>query len=160
MPEGVEANDEGFDPRRGPIYVRGTGAEPKRKVISWLPTRGVNRRLDYVRRLLAALGSQAKPEEVLEGCWKFLTGLRDGWLESSNDAKLGVLYQVDHTWLRLEPVGPDDRVFECERCRRESPRVRSGGMHDAGMRREAGAGDLSRRRPLPATCTGTSTRCR
>jgi hypothetical protein len=72
MPEGVEANDEGFDPRRGPIYVRGDGAEPRRKVISWLPTRGVNRRLDYVRRLLAALDSQAKPEDVLRGCWKFV----------------------------------------------------------------------------------------
>ena len=121
MPEGVEPNDEGFDPRRGPIYVRSIGAEPKRKVISWLPTRGVNRRLDYIGRLLATLGSQSKAEQVLEGCWKFLTSLRDGWLESSNDAKLGVLYQVDHTWLRLEAVGQDDCIFECERCRRESP---------------------------------------
>ena len=75
-------------------------------MISWLPTRGLNRRLDYVARLLAALGSQAKPDEVLQGCWKFLASLREGWLESSNDVKLGVLYQVDHTWLRLEPVGP------------------------------------------------------
>ena len=121
MPEGVEANDEGFDPRRGPIYVRGTGAEAKRKVISWLPTRGVNRRLDYIGRLLAVLGSQAKPEQVLEGCWRLLTALRDGWLESSSDVKLGVLYQVDHTWLRLETIGPDEHIFECERCRRESP---------------------------------------
>jgi ATP-dependent helicase YprA (DUF1998 family) len=121
MPEGVEANDESFDPRRGPIYVRGNGAEPKRKVISWLPTRGVNRRLDYVRRLLAALGTQAKPEDVLQGCWTVLKDLRDGWLESSNDAKLGPLYQVDHTWLRMKPVGPDDAIFECERCRRQSP---------------------------------------
>jgi ATP-dependent helicase YprA (DUF1998 family) len=121
MPDGVEANDEGFDPRRGPIYVRGTGAEPRRKVISWLPTRGVNRRLDYMGRLLTVLASQAKPEQVLDGCWKFLTALRDGWLESGNDVKLGVLYQLDHTWLRLEAVGPDDHVFECERCRRESP---------------------------------------
>jgi ATP-dependent helicase YprA (DUF1998 family) len=121
MPEGVEANDEGFDPRRGPIYVRSDGAESKRKVISWLPTRGVNRRLDYVRRLLAALGSQAKPEDVLHGCWKFLRDLRDGWLESSNDAKLGTLYQVDHTWLLMKPVGPDGAIFECDRCRRQSP---------------------------------------
>ena len=122
MPEGVAANDEAFDPRRGPIYVRCTGPEPKRKVISWLPARGVNRRLDYVARLLAALGSQAKPEMVLEKCWEFLKGLPDGWLESTSDPKLGVLYQVDHTWLRLEPVGTDDQVFECEQCRRESPR--------------------------------------
>jgi hypothetical protein len=121
MPEGVNARDEAFAPRLGPIYVRGTGPEPKKKVISWLPARGANRRLDYVGRLLAALGSQAKPEVVLESCWKFLRDLRDGWLESSNDVKLGVLYQMDHTWLRLEPVGPDDHIFECERCRRESP---------------------------------------
>ena len=121
MPEGVEANDERFDPRRGPIYVRGNGAEPKRKVISWLPTRGVNRRLDYMGRLLAALGSQAKPEQVLDGCWKFLISLRDGWLESSNDIRLGVLYQVDHTWLRLKAVAPGDPLFECELCRRQSP---------------------------------------
>ena len=121
MPEGVEANDGGFDPRRGPIYVRGTGAEPKRKVISWLPTRGVNRRLDYMGRLLTVLGSQAKPEQVLDGCWKFLASLSDGWLESSNDIKLGVLYQVDHTWLRLEAAGTGHPGFECERCRRGSP---------------------------------------
>ena len=122
MPEGVAANDEAFDPRRGPIYVRGTGPEPKRKVISWLPARGVNRRLDYVGRLLAVLGSQAKPELVLEKCWEFLRGLPDGWIESSSDPKLGALYQVDYTWLRLEPVGTNEHVFECEQCRRESPR--------------------------------------
>lgn len=90
-------------------------------MISWLPARGVNRRLDYVARLLAALGSRAKPEMVLEKCWEFLKGLPDGWLESSSDPKLGVLYQVDQTWLRLEPVGTDDDVFECEQCRRQAP---------------------------------------
>jgi len=121
MPDGVDARDEAFDPRRGPNYLRGDGAEPKRKVISWCPTRGVNRRLDYVRRVLATLGGQAKPEDVLRGCWQIIEKQRSGWLESSNDARLGVLYQVDHTWLRLEPVGPDDHIFECERCRRESP---------------------------------------
>jgi len=36
MPEGVDPRDEQFDPRRGPIYVRCEGAEPKRKVLSWL----------------------------------------------------------------------------------------------------------------------------
>ena len=120
MPEGVAANDEGFDPRRGPIYVRRDGAEPKRKVISWLPTRGVNRRLDYMARMLDALGSGDEPKGVLDGCWKFLGSLRDGWLESSSISVLGVVHQVDHTWLRLDPVGLDDHIFECERCRRES----------------------------------------
>lgn len=122
MPEGVEANDEGFDPRRGPIYVRSTGPEPKRKVISWLPARGVNRRLDYVRRVLNELGSDAKAEQVLDGCWKFLTSIRDGWLSSESVSRVGVVHQVDHTWLRLEPIGSDDPLFECDLCRRQSPR--------------------------------------
>ena len=41
--------------------------------------------------------------------------------EASSDARLGVLYQVDHTWLRLEPVGggSDLRVRTVSR---ESPR--------------------------------------
>jgi hypothetical protein len=43
MPEDVDPRDEAFDPRRGPIYVREDGSEPGRKVLSWLPTRGVNR---------------------------------------------------------------------------------------------------------------------
>lgn len=122
MPEGVAANDEVFDPRRGPIYVRGTNAEPKRKVISWLPTRGANRRLDYVQRLLAALGSKDRPEQVLDAYWKYLTELRGGWLAASRDVRLGQLYQLDHTWLRLEATDQDDPLFECDRCRRQSPR--------------------------------------
>src|SRR5205814_3806668 len=56
MPEEVDPADEMFDPRRGPVYVRCDGAEAKLKVLSWLPTRGVNKRLDYLRRLLAAPG--------------------------------------------------------------------------------------------------------
>ena len=60
MPEGVAANDEAFDPRRGPIYVRGTGPEPKRKVISWLPARGVNRRLDYMAAIACRARQQGK----------------------------------------------------------------------------------------------------
>src|SRR5205085_2995271 len=81
MPEEVDPADEMFDPRRGPIYVRGDGAEARLKVLSWLPTRGINKRLDYLRRLLAALdvrpasGAAPEPREVLAGCWRALTAL-------------------------------------------------------------------------------------
>jgi ATP-dependent helicase YprA (DUF1998 family) len=120
MPEGVDPRDEHFDPRRGPIYVRGENAEPKRKVLSWLPTRGMNRRLDYVTRVLRAAESSASPREVLHGCWRFLESLPDGWLATSHDARLGVVRQMDHTWLRLSPVGPADVMYRCQQCRRLS----------------------------------------
>ncbi|HEX6524820.1 MAG TPA: helicase-related protein [Streptosporangiaceae bacterium] len=121
MPEGVDPRDEAFDPRRGPIFVRRDGAEPKRKVLSWLPTRGANRRLDYVQRVLSALGSQAKATEVLDGCWRFIDSMRDGWLVKIHDPRLGVLHQVDYSWLLLGVTGGDDTIFQCQHCHRVSP---------------------------------------
>ena len=118
MPEGVDPRDEHFDPRRGPIYVRGDAAEPKRKVLSWMPTRGINRRLDYMARVLKAADVSADPHEVLRGCWRFLEGLRGGWLATDHDGRLGVVRQVDHTWLRLSPVEPADVMYRCQQCRR------------------------------------------
>jgi ATP-dependent helicase YprA (DUF1998 family) len=118
MPEDVDPRDEHFDPRRGPIYVRAEGSEPKRKVLSWLPTQGMNRRLDYVARVLKAAESSADSREILHGCWRFLESLRDGWLATTHDARLGVVRQIDHTWLRLSPVGPSDVMYRCQQCRR------------------------------------------
>jgi Domain of unknown function (DUF1998)/Helicase conserved C-terminal domain len=118
MPEEVDPADEIFDPRRGPIYVRGDGAEARLKVLSWLPTRGANKRLDYLRRVLAALGEPASgtdARDVLAGCWRALTAARDGWLHGSALPRLGQVHQVDHTWLTLSPGG---EAWRCSLCRR------------------------------------------
>ena len=120
MPDDVDPTDEFFDPRRGPIYVRTDGAEARLKVLSWLPTKGVNRRLDYVRRLLAVLApdtpqAASDPRETLAGCWRFLAAIGDGWLADEAVPQLGRVRQVDHTWLTVAPGGPAHR---CDRCRR------------------------------------------
>ena len=118
MPEEVDPADEMFDPRRGPIYVRGDGAEAKLKVLSWLPTRGVNKRLDYLRRLLAAAarpGDAADPRDMLAGCWRALIARSDGWLHPLALPRLGQVHQVDHTWLTLSPGG---QTWRCTVCRR------------------------------------------
>ncbi len=118
MPEEVDPSDEMFDPRRGPIYVRGDGAEARLKVLSWLPTRGVNKRLDYLRRLLAAIGEPASgidAREVLAGCWRALTAAADGWLHVTALPRLGQVHQVDHTWLTLSR---GDDLWRCSLCRR------------------------------------------
>ena len=119
MPEEVDPADEMFDPRRGPIYVRGDGAEARLRVLSWLPTRGVNKRLDYLRRLLAAVGepgSGLDAREVLAGCWRALCAAPDGWLHATALPRLGQVHQVDHTWLTLRAGGSD--VWRCTLCRR------------------------------------------
>jgi hypothetical protein len=145
MPPEVDPADEMFEPRRGPVYVRVDGAEAKLKVLSWLPTRGVNKRLDYLRRVLAAVGGgdpgqgspgtgqpstgqpstghpstgDAAAREVLAGCWRALTGVRDGWLAGSALPRIGQAYQVDHTWLTLAP-GDRGELYRCEVCRRRA----------------------------------------
>src|SRR5699024_11113694 len=58
MPEGVAADDEVFAPRLGPVYVRRESADRGRKVISWLPTSGQNRRSNYLERGLEKLGDR------------------------------------------------------------------------------------------------------
>lgn len=119
MPENVDPANESFEPRRGPIYVRSDGSESKRKVLSWLPTRGVNRRLDYVRRLLAALGVEQDPAEVLKGCWDVIKAQpEDGWLASRQPPGLGVVHQLDYRWLSLEP---GSSLFRCDTCQRKAP---------------------------------------
>ncbi len=134
MPEEVDPADEMFDPRRGPVYVRCDGAEAKLKVLSWLPTRGVNKRLDYLRRLLATPGQPgaapdpagvsatpgqpgdvADPRTVLAGCWRALTATADGWLHPVALPRLGQVHQVDHTWLTLSP---GRQTWRCRVCRR------------------------------------------
>jgi ATP-dependent helicase YprA (DUF1998 family) len=122
MPEEVDPADELFDPRRGPIYVRSDGAEARLKVLSWLPTRGVNKRLDYLRRVLAVLGEPSSPDarDVLSGCWRALTAIRDGWLRSAALPRIGQVHQVDHTWLMLAPGLADGgaNLYQCDVCRR------------------------------------------
>jgi superfamily II DNA or RNA helicase len=122
MPAGVDPRDEAFDPRRGPIFLRENGSDAGRKVLSWLPTRGVNRRFDYVRRLLDRLGAPAGgAAEVLRGCWAVLTGPADGWLPARSQKVVGVVRQLDHEWLRFSVVTEQHPVFQCTVCRKISP---------------------------------------
>lgn len=124
MPEEVPPNDEIFAPRLGPIYARLAGSEPVRKVLSWLPSKGSNRRIDYLTRVLAELGSDADPKAVLEGVWGFLTSPHTpvDWLTSrTTDIGLGAVVRVDHERLRMELTGDRTPVHQCDVCRRTAP---------------------------------------
>ncbi|GAB3559045.1 ATP-dependent helicase YprA (DUF1998 family)/rubrerythrin [Actinopolyspora lacussalsi] len=123
MPEDVDADDEAFAPRRGPIHVRMSGSDAKRKVLSWLPTSGTNRRLDYLTRVLRRMGSDTDPRKLLEELWQELTPAKSGdgpagWLCSETLPRLGTVRRIDHRKLRLRPVRESERLFRCDRCRR------------------------------------------
>ncbi|KLI05599.1 DEAD/DEAH box helicase [Mycolicibacterium conceptionense] len=123
MPEDVAPNDEIFAPRLGPIRVRSEAPEAIRKVLSWLPGRGTNRRVDYTRRVLAALGGNADAETTLKGIWEFLSRKETpvDWLKSATESGLGSVYQVDHECLRIDWVNANSPVYQCGICRRTAP---------------------------------------
>lgn len=123
MPDDVPPNHEIFTPRLGPIFARESGPEAIRKVLSWLPGRGTNKRIDYVRRVLAALGSSAEPQELLSGIWRMLTvpQRQVTWLQQTTSKNLGTVYQIDHTLLRFAQVTVNTPVYRCNKCRRTAP---------------------------------------
>jgi ATP-dependent helicase YprA (DUF1998 family) len=123
MPEEVPPNHEIFSPRLGPIWVRGDGSEAIRKVLSWRPTRGSNRRLDYLGRILAELGSHADADQMLGDIWKYLTAPQTpvDWLRGGTQTGIGLVHQVNHERLRLMLVTETAPVFRCSICRRTAP---------------------------------------
>lgn len=122
LPADVDAKDEIFQPRLGPIYVRESGPQAVRKVLSWLPGAGTNRRIDYVRRVLQTLGRDDDPAALLKGIWTFLTSPATpvDWLKASPQRGLGVVHQVDHELLRMQWATEGEPVHQCTVCRRVS----------------------------------------
>lgn len=120
FPEGVDPADEAFAPRLGPIFVREQGSD--KRLLSWLPTRGTNRRLDYTTRVLQRADSSADPTETLAGIWKMLTMTRDPWLVSSHHRRHGVVFQVDHSMLVAQPRAGDAATYRCDTCAQVSSR--------------------------------------
>ena len=122
MPDEVPPNHDIFAPRLGPTYARLSGPEAKKKVLSWLPGRGSNRRIDYASRVLEALGSNRDPADLLAGIWRFLAaGKPVDWLVNRTRPGLGAVSQVDHKALRFELVSETAPVYVCSTCQRVAP---------------------------------------
>lgn len=131
MPTGVKSNDPAFAPRLGPIHMREAGSEAKRKVLSWLPSTGnmksgasskiQNRRLAYLTRVLDDTGCGQDPRTVLAKIWQLLRDTPQGWLNRQDSKQTGVVYQLDHEYLRIFPATPGNMPYVCDSCRKPHP---------------------------------------
>lgn len=129
FPDGVDPRDEYFKPRNRSFSVSGNRSNRKTGVLSWSPVRGVNRRLDFLCRVLAQqrpdlVDSKLKEESAraLQGLWKHLTGnalWRDHWRENMRD---GVSYTLKHDYwhLRLQDTADGYRCSKCGRLSYQS----------------------------------------
>jgi ATP-dependent helicase YprA (DUF1998 family)/ribosomal protein L40E len=113
FPESVDAADTAFAPRLGPIFIREQDSE--KKLLSWVPTRGDNKRLNYLTRVLNVSGTNQDPVKVLTKMWEFLSQ-HSPYLKSSNHPRHGTVYQLDHTWLLAAPPTQNRAIYICDQC--------------------------------------------
>ncbi|RMD61136.1 hypothetical protein D6833_08655, partial [Candidatus Parcubacteria bacterium] len=126
-PPNVDPRDEVFAPRNRPFYMRENQADAKKGIFSWLPSRGSNRRLEIMRKLLAQ--SAALPEEeqkrlateALRGIWHHLTAPTSVWREhlpAENLSRQGIVHRISHLFWEVVPVEESERnCYRCTHCR-------------------------------------------
>jgi hypothetical protein len=79
FPDSVDPRDEAFSPRNRELFMREDRADSKNGIFSWVPTKGNNRRLDILTRLLARTSSLSETErrpvatKALRNIWRHLT---------------------------------------------------------------------------------------
>ncbi|MBC8253646.1 MAG: DEAD/DEAH box helicase [Ardenticatenia bacterium] len=127
FPDNVDPRDEAFAPRNRELFMREDRAEAKKGIFSWVPTRGNNRRLDILTRLLARTSDlpekecQAEAAKTLRGIWRYLTAPGSVWrdhLPSENRRRVGVVHRISHHYWELAPrVEAAENVYRCSRCR-------------------------------------------
>mgnify|MGYP000748829652 CR=1 FL=1 len=118
VPDGVDIRDEAFAPRNVSMSVRGEGSDYG--VLAWLPGRGLNARLEFLRKVFDRRGLDENPRDVLAGIWKWLTNPASGWdrtLPSASDSKHGTVRRLAFDRWAYLLAGDQDRPLQCDRCR-------------------------------------------
>lgn len=125
FPENVDIQQEDFSPRNKPIYVREEGSDTKAGVLSWMPMRGSNKRVNMLERLLRRL-QPTMPEseyrsyalQALKGIWQDIADPRSSWRDYLNSTNLrgsGIAWRLNHEIWELVP-SEAGQGFCCSDC--------------------------------------------
>jgi ATP-dependent helicase YprA (DUF1998 family) len=130
FPDQIDPRDEVFAPRNKAYFVRQDQSDSSAGILSWVPTRGSNRRLDILKRLLEQCIPGLKPEEyraialdTLQGLWKHFTDRGTPWREhlvSESRTRHGIVYRLSHEFWELVPL-IGGQGYRCERCYAYTP---------------------------------------
>ncbi len=130
-PEGVDPRDAAFAPRAKEFFVREREGDPRAGIFGWLPSRGSNRRLDFLVRLLersANLEGRERwqvAQETLRGIWQYLTASGSPWtahLSAENRPRAGVVHRLNYRLWEWVPAADGAPVlYRCNRCQAVSP---------------------------------------
>ena len=145
---------------RGVARSTSAATAPRRgSGVSWLPTRGVNKRLDYLRH--SGRGRRAR---LRDGRARHAGGLLAGALRGAGRlaardgaAPAGPGHQVDHTWLTLSTAAV---TYGGVHCAGGSPRPRCAGCARPWAAPASWCPAAPTTMVTTAPCTGRSRRCR
>lgn len=127
----VDPRDEAFTPRNRLLYMRLERAAAKSGIFGWLPSRGSNRRLDILLKLLkrqAQLGihnlsadeQRGVALETLRGIWRHFTDSGTVWREhlpSENLKQEGIVHILSHLFWEIVPAAETHiATYRCQRC--------------------------------------------
>jgi ATP-dependent helicase YprA (DUF1998 family) len=118
-PDQVKIKDERFAPRNHDLAMREAGTAPR--IITWMPGRGRNRRLEIVELALARKGIETDPMEVLSKLWRYLTDPKGIWTETlvaTHDGRRGPTWKLNWEKLEFRLLGEGHRPLRCGRCHR------------------------------------------
>ncbi|MCY4371814.1 MAG: DEAD/DEAH box helicase [bacterium] len=119
LPDGVDITDPTFAPRNVVTRVRLEQSAPN--ILAWLPGRGLNRRLDYLSKVLTRRDISKDAPELLKQMWqRWIAASRSPWgkvLTSVNDRRHGVLFALDPEWVTMRLATREAPAFRCTSCR-------------------------------------------
>jgi hypothetical protein len=114
----VVREDPRFAPRNALTVMREQHSEAG--VLSWMPGRGTNKRLDYLARVLRALGSSIEPTQLLRRLWIEEITARDsilnGVVAHLDDRKLGTVFALAGDRIEFIPRSDGHLPFRCATC--------------------------------------------
>ena len=109
--------DQHFAPRNTTTWLRRDASEPG--IIAWVPSRGLNRRLDFLQKLFVRRGLSTDATEVLRQLWLELTDKDSGLpsvLVAHNDPQRGTLFALDHGQIECSPRTDEHQPLRCGQC--------------------------------------------
>lgn len=115
-----------FEPRTGIISFRPHGSTTRRKVLSWVPTRGRNTRSDFLQRLFSTLDKEVDVEAYLVGILEALTAQGAStrhWFRFTSDSganSQGQLLQLLPEAFEMQLTDVTTQQWRCSRCRARS----------------------------------------
>ncbi len=119
LPDGVDISHPTFAPRN--VVTRVRLEQRASKILSWLPGAGLNRRLDYLKKVLSRRGINQDARELLGLIWQnWIAKPRSPWnkvLTQVNSKRHGVLFALDPEWVTMRLATPEQPAFRCNVCR-------------------------------------------